>query len=134
MFTNTTLVRPFNSLARAIHNINDGSMLGKAELVLPAGTFDVYVANDTTGQNAYAIAVDLNGDGDVGENRYGVQYFLDNLQVNPLERSKITIDGGGILDLGGCNSTRNEFGWVATDVERPGRNNRTLSSRNRNSN
>src|SRR3989344_6078234 len=199
MFTNTTLVRPFNSLARAIHNINDDDMfivsymdnewddtavtqvlryesidtsnreltfedlatgtievtythpivrnntvsgtmgtavdinnatiLGKAELVLPAGTFDVYVANDTAGQNAYAIAVDLNGDGDVGENRYGVQYFLDNLQVNPLERSKITIDGGGILDLGGCNNSRQEFGWVATDVERSGRNNKTMGQR-----
>src|SRR3989344_6079232 len=110
-------------------DINNATILGKAELVLPAGTFDVYVANDTAGQNAYAIAVDLNGDGDVSENRYGVQYFLDNLQVNPLERSKITIDGGGILDLGGCNNSRQEFGWVATDVERSGRNNKTMGQR-----
>ena len=108
-------------------DINNATALGKATLVLPGGSFDVYVANDTSGQNAYAIAVDLNGDGDVGENRYGLQYFLNNLEVNPLERSKITIDGGGILDLGGCNNTRAEFPtWTAG--ENPLRNNRTMAS------
>ena len=102
------------------------SILGKAELVLPSGTFDVYIGNDSAGNDAYSIAVDLNSDGDVGEQRYGLRYSINNLNVNPLERAKITVDGGGILDLGGCNNTRAEFPtWTAGEA--PERNNRTLS-------
>jgi len=71
--------------------------LGTGELVMGGNSYTFYVKNDTTGADAYALVFDQNNDNDIGQANLGTQYEFG------VERAKITIDGGGILDLENLN-------------------------------
>ncbi|MBW3014380.1 S-layer protein [Candidatus Woesearchaeota archaeon] len=82
-------------------NTSAGGILGTANLVVGGNTYMIYVKNDATGEDAYALAIDLNGDGDVGG---GNASSTTSISYNfGVERAKITVDGGGIIDLENLN-------------------------------
>ncbi|MBD3259615.1 S-layer protein [Candidatus Woesearchaeota archaeon] len=73
--------------------------LGTGELVMGGNSFTFYVANDTTAPayDDYRLVFDQNNDNDLGQANLGTRYEFG------VERAKITIDGGGILDLEDLN-------------------------------
>ncbi|MCK4670886.1 MAG: hypothetical protein KAT43_06840, partial [Nanoarchaeota archaeon] len=81
----------------------EGGILGRANLIVGGNTFLVYVKNDTAGEDAYALAIDQNGDGDVGGGNASTTTSI--AYEYGVERSKITVDGGGIIDLENYNYT-----------------------------
>lgn len=80
-----------------------GGILGQADLVVGGNTYQVYVQNKATGNDAYALAIDLNGDSDVGGGNATVPPSI-SYQYG-VERAKITVDGGGIIDIENLNYT-----------------------------
>ncbi len=123
----------------SVAGMAENGLLGRASLVIGGNTYNVFVSNDTTGDldaekgTLYSIAVDLNGDGDVGNantTSSNVDFDANNsLECNILERAMIVIDGGGIIDLGGINSSRLEV-LARADDELAQTNGNTLPVQN----
>jgi len=81
--------------------------LGKGELVVGGNSYTVYVLDNSSAN--YPLAIDQNNDGDVGINESGLSYGTTNnyltLAEGRREEIRITVQGGGILDLGAGNKS-----------------------------